>query len=143
MKTDITNPTGPQTPTRDDSMMDEAEYKDQPTPHFADLRAAHRSKLHWHAQNRKYNFFRYPGPSRGDLPSSSNQQAHYLPVCLVPNCPHNRCWWPMFPADLSTVPIAKFTRREAWTEAQRWPRPLTFKKSAKRMERNCGKWTSR
>lgn len=89
---------------------------DSSTRSFRDFRAAsraeHRERKHAH----RYNHFR--GISRADLPSHPAQQSHY-----VPTYDRSQPFLCPFPPDLSTAPVGKFTKREAYIEA-RWSRPI-------------------
>jgi hypothetical protein len=96
---------------------------------YRDLRSASRVKHRERARNVKYNSFRTIHAS--DLPSKFSstsqtphiQQEHYLPVCAYSECPTTGTTdghtWSIFPADLSTAPVAKFTARDAYQEAAR------------------------
>ncbi|KAF2654684.1 hypothetical protein K491DRAFT_462500 [Lophiostoma macrostomum CBS 122681] len=114
------------------------DYADRPNNQpFLDLRSARRARNRARANLEKYNHFRRPGLTRGDIPSFEGpQQSHYLPICYLPGCPTSGtadgCWLNVFPADLSTAPIAKFTKREAYQDAQLWPRPPTYHRSGGR-----------
>lgn len=96
---------------------------------FADLRSASRACKRTRSHMEKYGRFRRTGLTRADLPSSPNQKPHYLPnSCPLTNhCTSSemaeQCVFSTFPADLSTAPVAKFTKQEAYQEAQLWPRP--------------------
>ncbi|KAF2816466.1 uncharacterized protein BDZ99DRAFT_458333 [Mytilinidion resinicola] len=90
---------------------------------FQDLRSAHRAVTHTRARAEKYYSFKGLSPS--DLSSP-----HYVAVCCVRGCKTegklDSCWPTSFPADLSTAPVRQFSKREAYKEAQRWPRPPTY-----------------
>ena len=116
---------------------------------YSDLRSERRARNRDRKHRKKYGNFRtiYPGwqlaVQPNDLPSSSSQQSHYLPLCQD-HCsiPHNsKCFCRAFPADLSTAPVAKFTRREAYDEAQ-WTKPPSYKRSVPR-QKEFPKWQAR
>lgn len=111
---------------------------------YADLRSPSRAPNRHLTHLKKYNHFRRPGLSRADLPTDANQQAHYLPTCANYYCSnyetHDRCPMHIFPADLSTAPIAKFAKREAWDEAQRWPKAPSYHRSRKSGKEGSAKW---
>jgi hypothetical protein len=102
----------------------EPAISDHPDPSaYRDLRAASRIKNRQRKHLKKYNHFRSISPR--DCPSHPEQRSHYLPTLLNPRwpnlCPFDSTPYKLFVADVSTTPIAKFTKREAYKEAQ-WSR---------------------
>jgi hypothetical protein len=106
---------------------------------FRDLRSASRARNRTQRHRLKYNKFKRPGPTPSDLPSSPNQQPHYSSA--LRGSAEARYPFTAFPADLSSAPVEKFTKREAYIEAQMWPRPPTYHHS--RCKKDLNKWVKR
>ncbi|KAH7115926.1 hypothetical protein B0J11DRAFT_538756 [Dendryphion nanum] len=105
---------------------------------YRDLRSEHRARNRNRKHLKKYGNFRSifgPIIQPNDLPSSSSQQAHHVPV------DNPNSFFPTFPADLSTAPVAKFTKREAYDEAQ-WLKAPTYKRSSPQQKKFLN-WQSR
>ncbi|KAJ4350400.1 uncharacterized protein N0V89_009021 [Didymosphaeria variabile] len=101
-------------------------FSDCRSPHtFADLRSEAHAQQRVRKHLKRYNNFRSLSPV--DLPTHPQQQSHYLPSCASRTCPlykstYGTCdhrFQAVFPADLSSAPVSKFTPHEAYLEAQR------------------------
>ncbi|KAF2475551.1 uncharacterized protein BDR25DRAFT_301177 [Lindgomyces ingoldianus] len=106
--------------------------------HTSDLRASSRIQSRNRARMEKYYHFK--GLSPFDLPSHPNQQSHYTPHSHIPDC-DSSMYLTSFPADLSTAIIHRFTPREAYRQAQQWPRPPSYHHS--REKKYSNKWQKR
>ncbi|KAF2020223.1 hypothetical protein BU24DRAFT_459826 [Aaosphaeria arxii CBS 175.79] len=107
---------------------------------FLDLRSARRAKNRTRKHLLKYSNF--DSLTRADLPSSPSQKPHYLPSSC-PSHPGRFCLFSTFPAQLSDAPVAKFTKREAFLEAQ-FAKPPTYQRSSRKtMHKAFPKWERR
>ncbi|KAF2267768.1 hypothetical protein CC78DRAFT_576772 [Lojkania enalia] len=107
---------------------------------FSDLRSARHARNRTLAHRKKYTNFTHLSPA--DLPSHPAQQSHYLPICSTcasdTSCQH---FWTYFPADLSSAPIHKFTKRQAYEEAA-WGLPYPTRSNS-RVKKELPKWERR
>ncbi|ORY08373.1 hypothetical protein BCR34DRAFT_570018 [Clohesyomyces aquaticus] len=99
---------------------------------YADLRSARKIETRHRARMEKYYHFK--GIHQSDLPSHPTQRSHYRPADR--NGKYLTCM--AFPPDLSAASVHRFTKREAYEEAQLWPRPPTHHHS--RVPKDSLKW---
>jgi hypothetical protein len=93
---------------------------------FQDFRSPHRAASRTRTRDEKYYHFK--GLSPADLSSP-----HYIPVCPNLKCAvHDKdtanrhlCGEPFYPP-ISTAPVRRFSKREAFEQTQQWPRPPTY-----------------
>lgn len=110
---------------------------------FSDFRATSRDRARDHKRSKKYFGFRHI--KQGDLATSPNQQTYHVPTCSLHRKVDNCKAYRSYDADFrDTSPTAKLTKRQAYTEAQRWPRPPAYHRSTpKNLERRKAKKASK